>query len=222
MKTLFSQEEQMLHRLVLHANDVPARGLFYGQMGIVLSLSEYMRKRHLSVLKNAVNFLLDQVLGHLDRKASLDFSDGLTGIGWGIEYLLQNKFQRGCGAEICAEIDQKMMERNLFRISDMTLDSGLLGWMHYLAAHLQGALKDGKEVFDSDYRQQCLEFLNRVECSAGDGQAKHLSRTVCRLLEGKPERYEFNLKGWVLPDARKEQDLLGLRNGLAGRLLLFL
>ena len=47
MEPTFTKEQRLLHQVVLHANDVPARGLFDGQMGIVLVLAEYARARRL-------------------------------------------------------------------------------------------------------------------------------------------------------------------------------
>lgn len=55
----FTTEQKLLHQVVLHANDVPARGLFGGQMGILLVLSEYARLRKLRPLRTAISFHLE-------------------------------------------------------------------------------------------------------------------------------------------------------------------
>ena len=80
MEPTFTKEQRLLHQVVLHANDVPARGLFDGQMGIVLVLAEYARARKLRPLKTAINFLLDQVLDNLSTEMPLDFANGLLGM----------------------------------------------------------------------------------------------------------------------------------------------
>ncbi len=77
----FSKEQKMLHQAILHANNTPAYGLFDGEMGIVLVLSEYERRRKERPVRTAVNFLLDNVLTNLHKNMPLDFANGLTGIG---------------------------------------------------------------------------------------------------------------------------------------------
>ena len=57
MEPTFTKEQRLLHQVVLHANDVPARGLFDGQMGIVLVLAEYARARRLRLQSLEVSIL---------------------------------------------------------------------------------------------------------------------------------------------------------------------
>ena len=218
----FSREEQLLHTVVLHANDAPARGLFDGQMGLVLVLSEYARTRRAPELRTAIRFLLDQVLEHLDEGMPLDFANGLTGIGWGVEYLLARGFQRGSGADICAAIDRKLMERDLLRQTDLSLDTGLEGWLHYLAAHVQGARREGREVTDAAYLAACRELCGRIAGADVPPTLRRVAATLAGLLEGRDTDYTFHLGALVLPAARKEKNLLSLRAGMAGRLLLLL
>lgn len=219
MKETFSKEQRLLHQLVLHANDAPVRGLFDGQMGVVLALSEYVKDRRLRPLKTAVDFLLDQVIEHLSEDASLDFANGLMGIGWGVEYLLQQGFQQGSGAEICRAIDQKLMARNLFRMDDLSLETGLLGQLHYLAAHVQGACREGKAVFDAPYLKDCLMLCHHVQQHVSDAEVRQVALLLAGLLQGEPVAYTFRLRDFVLPEALKEKSKLGLRKGMAGHLL---
>jgi hypothetical protein len=52
---------------------------------------------------------------------------GLTGIGWGIEYLIQNGSVKGESVEICEEIDYRIMETDPKRITDFSLETGFEG-----------------------------------------------------------------------------------------------
>ena len=58
----FGKEEELFHQTILHANNTPAYGLFDGEMGITLVLSEYERARKRRPIKNAINFLLDNII----------------------------------------------------------------------------------------------------------------------------------------------------------------
>lgn len=218
MEQTFTKEQRLLHQVVLHANDVPARGLFDGQMGIVLVLSEYARARKLRPLKTAINFLLEQVLENLSTEMPLDFANGLTGIGWGVEYLLQNKFQRGQGAAICAAIDQKLMQHNILRQSDLSIESGLEGWLHYIVAHLQGALKDNLQVFDAAYLQDCAQVCQHLLQQEISPVLRSLCQTFMAMMQGRSVCCEFHLASFIDSPIHKETSMLGFRKGLAGRL----
>jgi len=218
MEPTFSQEQRLLHQVVLHANDVPARGLFDGQMGIVLVLSEYARARKLRPLKTAINFLLDQVLDNLSTEMPLDFANGLTGIGWGVEYLLQKKFQRGQGADICAAIDQKLMQQNILRQTDLSLEKGLEGWLHYIVAHLQGAQRSGRQVFDAGYLKDCAQVCQHVLQQGGSSPLRNLCETYVAMVQGQPADYQFDLAHLIVQHPKLNTPELGLRKGLAGKL----
>lgn len=218
MEKSFSHEQRLLHQLVLHSNDVQAPGLFDGQMGIVLVLSEYVRLRKLRPLKTAINFLLEQIIDHLSTEMSLDFANGLTGIGWGIEYLLQNKFQSGCGAIICADIDRKLMQYNILRQTDLSLDKGIEGWLHYIIAHLQGARRYGYQVFDAEYLHDCHTICFHLLKQEIAPSLQLLCNAYLACEQYKPINYEMNLSIFVNNRIRRNSQLLGFHNGLAGLL----
>lgn len=218
MEPRFSKEQLLLHQLVLHSNDVPARGLMDGQMGIVLVLSEYARSRKLKPLKTAVNFLLEQITDNLSTEMPLEFANGLTGIGWGVEYLLQNKFQRGSGTAICEAIDQKLMQQNILRLTDLSLDKGLEGWLHYIIAHIQGAQREGSRVFDTAYLHDCLTVCTHLLKQDITPSLKNLCQMFVEMAQGQTIKYTFNLSDFVNPSIKPNTLLLGLRKGLAGQL----
>lgn len=218
MEHTFTQEQRLLHQVVLHANDVPARGLFDGQMGIVLVLSEYVRTRKLRPLRTAISFLLDQILNHLSTEMPLDFANGLTGIGWGVEYLLQKKFQRGQGADICAAIDQKFMQHNILRQTDLSLEKGLEGWLHYIVAHLQGAQRNGRQVFDAVYLRDCAQVCQHHAQQETNPGLRNLCHAFLSMTQGQPASYTFDLAPFIQHPIKKNTTALGLHNGLAGQL----
>lgn len=215
----FTTEQKLMHQVVLHANDVPARGLFGGQMGIVLVLSEYARLRKLRPLRTATNFLLDLLLTNLSTAATLGFADGLTGIGWGVEYLLQHKFQRGSGVEICEAIDQKLMQQNILRQTDLTLEQGVEGWLHYIIAHLQGAIREGRQAFDAAYLQDVGTVCRHLLQQDIAPTLHSLCAAFLQLMEGQPVSYHFDLHPFIRPGIKRTTTELGLHNGLAGLLL---
>jgi len=215
----FTYEKKLLHNLILHANDLPIIGLLDGQMGITLALSEYIRLRKLPQLNIARDFLLDQLISNITSNTSLSFSDGLTGIGWGIEYLLQKKFQHGSSVKICNAIDQKLMQHDIRRCDDLDRDYGFEGWLHYIIAHIQGARMENKYCFDTIYLNDICNRCKLLLEQAISPSLRDLCMTYIQIYEGKNVTYEFNLFSFINTNIKKSSRNLGVRCGQAGLLL---
>ena len=216
----FSKEEKLLNHLVLHANDQPlAIGLLHGKMGIAITLAHYARIRGQHKLEFAADFLIEDILCRLSKTTSIDFSSGLSGIGWGIEYLIQQGYLKGCGADILAEIDAKIMEIDILRMNNWSLESGLVGLLHYMLIHLQGANISNKAVFDKSYLTSWKQLL-----ALSEGEEKTLidGKTPIGLLEeafaGKTNFYRFPLVYFVHPNKKIRMTNLSLSDGVAGLL----
>ena len=53
------------------------------------------------------------------------FMDGLTGIGWCIQYLISKHLEYGNADDILEELDNAVMRYNPFRFNDYSFESGL-------------------------------------------------------------------------------------------------
>ena len=124
-KTKFTKEQRAIHKLIVDSIGMSDIGLFDGKMGIILSLITYSRKTKHKAIEEVADFLMNQVLNNMTNISPLSFSNGLTGIGWGIEYLIQNGYMPGCGADICSEIDKKLMSCDIRRVGDFSLEHGI-------------------------------------------------------------------------------------------------
>ena len=104
--------------------------------------------------------LLDDIWTLIHTELSFRFDSGLSGIGWGIEYLLQNRFISGDGNEVCEEMDRVIMQTDLCRLDDLRLDTGLEGIFYYVSARMQGAACQKNPLpFDCRYRED-LHHVN--------------------------------------------------------------
>jgi hypothetical protein len=165
---LFNQEQRIIHRLLLNAPFIPSAGLLTGQIGIALAFYAYYKHTDCAAYGDFAGELLDKALEFLAKSVDITFSNGLTGIGWGIEYLIQEGFVDGCGVEICENIDQKIMESDPRRMFDLSLDQGLEGLLHYVLIHISASIKQNVRLpFDSLYlndlytalKQACIEDI---------------------------------------------------------------
>jgi hypothetical protein len=151
-----SNEHSLLPRiarhLMLHAGFIPDTGLYHGKMGIVLFFAHCGRYSGNSLYGDFAGELLEDIYEDIHAGTPADFENGLCGIGWGIEYLLQNGFMEGDSDEVLSEIDRKIMERDIRRIADQSFRTGLAGISCYIQKRLASPYRSSREKpFDGVY-----------------------------------------------------------------------
>lgn len=218
-KILFTKGERLLHHLILHSYDTPeAIGLFNGMTGIMLVIAHYARVHKKKCLESVSDFLLDKIINSITNADSIYFGNGLAGIGWSIEYLVQNNYMKGCGVDLTSEIDKQIMQTNIKRITDNGIENGIVGLFHYLIAHIQGAMQQGKKAFDLQYLEDWHEVLShKQELYPQQKQWKLMHETYINALQGS-NTYKLDLKQFIIPTQYPPMILLGLQKGLAGYL----
>lgn len=147
------------------------RGLFCREVGLWegkagMSLFFFLLSRHTGNrwYEEFAGELLDDVCSHLSLHCPVTFANGLCGIGWAIEFLKKEGFIEGDTDEILAEVDRQVMERDVRRITDASLETGLAG----IAAYVRSRL-DSKRT-TSDYQPFDEEYLNdlNIACQKND------------------------------------------------------
>ena len=216
-KSKFTKEQKMLHHLILHSHDVPnAWGLFDGMTGIMLVLAHYARVHKLPVIEHVSDYLMEQITRNITKTDSIYLGDGMSGIGWGIEYLIQNGYMKGSGEELTQEIDERIMEADIRRMTDESIEKDLIGLFHYVIAHIQGATLQGRSAFDSQYLDDWMQMLQyRHKHLPQDNRWEEMSKMLNKALNGQCV-YLLDLSQFVKPMKRAPFNLLGLHKGLAG------
>jgi len=85
-------------------------GLMEGQMGGVLFFHVYAQKSGQDIYRSYCDMLFDNIYRRIDHGSSHSFFRGLSGIGWGIEYLVKNKLANGDTDELLGDIDSMIIE----------------------------------------------------------------------------------------------------------------
>jgi len=142
--------------LMKKSNQTSAIGLLNGKMGIVIFFAHYAQYTGLQHYDEFTENLLDEVYSMLGRNSPIDFQSGLCGIGWGIEYLVQNGLMEGNTDEILEDIDKKIMDIDVEHISDKSMEKGLCGIMHYVYARVLSAHINNRNTPIQE------DFLNRL------------------------------------------------------------
>jgi lantibiotic modifying enzyme len=142
----FCAELQLIHHLLLRSSFSKDFGLFHGKMGVILFFYHYAKHINNAVYEDFAGELLDDIWEQLHKKVPNNFASGLSGIAWGIEYLIQNDFVAGNSNEICEEIDCKIMSSDIRRINSEFIETELDGFLHYVLIRTSGSVKQTKKL----------------------------------------------------------------------------
>ena len=100
--------QQIANTIVLNTGTVKNSGLLDGKTGIVLFLFHYAQLTGKKVYRDFATELLDKIPDDLYNTMPADFVKGLTGIGWGIRYLITGNFINADAEDVLEEIDASL------------------------------------------------------------------------------------------------------------------
>ena len=213
--------QRIANHLIINSSFLENLGLFHGKMGIVIFFYHYSRYANNPIYEEFAEELLDEIFEEIHDKLPIDFENGYLGIGWGIEYLAEQKFIYGNTNDILEDIDKKVMERDIRRISDISLNTGLEGVLHYALARLQNNKNMGR-VFDNQYFDDLKEVMKSID---RENTSKSLTSLLNNyLLWTTLEQSDYSQKnyfadfysGEIFDNNRVYEWKLGLINGCAG------
>lgn len=190
--------KRIANHLIVNTSGLDNIGLYYGKMGIVLFFVHYARYVENLVYEDYASELLDEVYEDICDETPLNFSNGLCGIGWSILYLLENNLMTGDPDQILIDVDKRIMEWDLSRLTDFSMETGLKGLSCYIKKRVDVSSRlSGQKPFDESY---LLSWKKSI---------MHLSdEKTPKLLSFISEEVKF--------DDELQHCLLGLHNGCAG------
>ncbi len=113
-------------------------GLLNGKMGIVLFFYHYAKYSGKKIYSDFAGELINEIYQEIHYDFPINFQDGLCGIAWGIEYIIQNRFVDIEPSNILEDIDIKIMEWDIRKIYDYSLETGVLGVAYYAISRNAG------------------------------------------------------------------------------------
>lgn len=142
---------ELCDELLLNSGFLESPGLFNGKMGSVLFFFHYARYTQNTLYEEYAGELLERICRELAEETPTNFSNGLCGIGWGIEYLVHEGFLDCDTDEVLSDIDRKIMEHNPKRMTDLSFETGLEGIACYVQARQAADAGNDYIPFDSVY-----------------------------------------------------------------------
>lgn len=214
-----STYEQALAYLTINSSFTGDLGLFHGRMGIILFFAHYARATQSKHYEDFAGYLLDELYEEIHEDLPVNLENGLCGIGWGIEYLVQQGFMEGDTDEILADIDRKVMEHDPLRMTNLSFRRGLAGIAFYVIARLNAHRETTTLPFDDAYLISLQQALECAEFTEAAESPVDLPVAFNQVLKG--EKLMFSLPDYLTHsklslDKPFDEILLGLEEGLAG------
>ncbi len=97
--------ERIANILLLNGSFTDYLGLLNGKMGIAIFFFHYARYCNNTVYEDYAGEFVDEIYEEINTSTPVNLADGLTGIGWGIEYLVKNGFVQANTDDALSEID---------------------------------------------------------------------------------------------------------------------
>lgn len=95
--------------LFINSQNIKEVGLLDGKLGAAIYLYEYARHFNKSGYHDLADFIICETLNQLNKsELTHDVYKGISGIGWGIEYLIKNGFIEGDSDEVLMDFDSRI------------------------------------------------------------------------------------------------------------------
>lgn len=147
-------------QLSLRKEEEPSQyGLYFGKAGMVIlyfCLSQYTKQ---SCYTEKAKKFLDDISNNIGNVESLDFIEGLAGIGWMIEWVKKNGFIDINTDKVLEEVDDTLYKSVLYAPErNLSLKNGGLGKAVYFLKRYEGK-NPGTHRFKIICHQECLGLL---------------------------------------------------------------
>lgn len=139
--------------------------LMNGKMGCAVFFALLSRVTENHWYEDFAGELLNDICQNITTEIPINFSLGLCGIGWGIEFLKYKGFIDDNTDDILSEIDKAVMEYDIRRIKERSLETGVIGILAYVNSRLITRRGTSYIPFDEDYLSDIGRNITKFEIS---------------------------------------------------------
>lgn len=144
--------------LILYTSFMTNLGLLNGKLGIIIFFYHYSRFTGCKRYNRFADELINELYSEISSQLPIDFANGLSGIAWGITYLIINNFVEA-DDDVLNEFDEKIMAIDAEKIKDYSLEQGLAGIAYYAMARY--CSQPSKIGLDNEYIKKILSALSK-------------------------------------------------------------
>ncbi|MDR8393837.1 hypothetical protein NC796_21975 [Aliifodinibius sp. S!AR15-10] len=164
MGLILEKIEYINNLLLEQLPEIKNTGLLKGKMGISLYFYHLSRATRSEDHRQQADAILDEVYEQVSSGgATMDFQNGLAGIAWAIEHLVQQQFVEADTDQILKDVDNKIYKR-LASSSKIPLGilNGRLGYMLYIFSRLQGRDQPIDSSYNYILKKLLIDQVNHV------------------------------------------------------------
>jgi hypothetical protein len=142
------------------SNRIEGIGLYNGLMGICICYYILFDITQKNKYRKLAKGLLDRIQGSIPTIEDFGFGEGLAGIGWGVEWLVQNNFVKANTDEVLEELDDDLYAKVLYsKHTDLSISSGSTGQALYFLSRIQ-AKNHNRLKYKYVCNLECLVLLS--------------------------------------------------------------
>jgi glycosyltransferase involved in cell wall biosynthesis len=154
----FTLFQRLVNSLILNSCFCDNLGLMHGKMGQAIFFSHLYRETKNSFYENISSRLIDEIYNGITITTNPNFEDGLAGVGWGIEYLVQKGFVNADTDEVLESIDQRISQIINSDLENIDLLTGYCGYGFYLLNRLRN-VRQGRNKLVLSSLARCLKMV---------------------------------------------------------------
>lgn len=175
---------------IFHSCKLRKIGLFDGKMGLIIFFFHYARFTQESLFEDFAGELLEDIYSDIHSEVNIYMSGGLCGIGWGILYLIKNKFVEGNIDEVLRDIDERIMEIAPHRLLNLSFETGVLGIICYVYFRL-GESINVQSIYEDDFLNSLKKICLDVNLIPND---RFLNMPLHKMMEFNVNENEISWK----------------------------
>lgn len=123
-----SNSQWLTNTLLLNASFIKNLGLMHGKKSIAIFFFHLARQTQNTIYEDYAGELIDEIYEEISVNTSVDFENGLAGIGCGIEYLVQNGFIEADTDDVLKESDNRIFKELIYNTpQNIGILNGLTG-----------------------------------------------------------------------------------------------
>lgn len=155
--------------LMLNISFMDNIGLLNGKMGVSIFFFHLSRLTKNTIFEEYANGLLEEIQEEISHATPIGFSDGLAGIGFGIEYLIQNGFIIADPDEVLEELDHSMFMQLVFNTpKSIGLLNGLTGLGLYLLKRIKNTISNDENISTLKNKQTLIHLIDELDRKTQD------------------------------------------------------
>jgi len=151
-------------KTIQYSNSISDLGVMEGKMGACLYFYIAGKIQQKKYFTKQGELLLDEIFKSVSLSTPTNFGNGLSGIGWGLECLIQNNQVKGNSDKILEDIDNSIL-KTLSTDFDLDIDfnDGLTGYMLYVIQRLNSKRKSEKSLAFKLNCELLIYILNSID-----------------------------------------------------------